>query len=283
MCLGGLLLATGNAIGQDGTPFQDSEAPVNWALAPVLGTGWYTLGDGRDAFIVYMPYTQTLREVDAGGTGLDAAGWYINWAGSLGLFELDLDPGIIDPDNFGTFSFTPGIEAEIPLGERWSLRPYLNFGRGVSIGDGPEAWIYYGGLKSRTWLDAAQRLSLLVGAGYAGFDPQGGTSGGLWTLYSGGEYRLPVQLTAGPPLDLFMQAGYRAVDDTADFGLRSAGDGNPLKAIGDTVELGLALGPAAGEFRWGFLAVERIGLTWNFEPDGDFSSITLDFRSWFRQ
>jgi len=270
-----------DVLAQDQAALEDSAAPVNWALAPVLGTGWYTLGDGRDAFIIYAPYTQTLRETDFSGRGLEAAGWSINWAGSLGLFELDLDPGIINPDNFGTFSFTPGIEAEIPLSERWALRPYLHFGRGVSIGDGPEAWIYYGGVKGRYWLDADQRWSFLVGAGYAGFDPQGAPSGGLWNLFTGGEYAHPLPRPGGEPLDLYVQAGYRAIDDTADFGLR--GGESTLKAVGDTVELGLAIGRPGGEFRWGFLAVERLGLVWNFEPGGDFTSITLEFSSWFHQ
>lgn len=261
-------------------PPADAPVPVNWALASVLGTGWYDIDAGRNAFIVHVPYRQVLRSSKPGPPGQRETGVFINWHGSLGLLDVNIDPGIINPGNFGTASFTPGVELEIPLAPRWYLRPYANFGWGTTLGDGPSAWVYYAGVKSRYWLDEARRWALHNGVGFAGFDPDDGPSGGLSTAYAGIEYGQHLQRKSGEPLTLWWTVGYRAISDSADFGLRGT---EGLQEIDDTVGLGLAVGRPDRPYRWWILSFDRLGLTYNFEPGGGFGAVTLNLRSWFDQ
>lgn len=253
-----------------------AEEPIHWALASVVGTGWYHVAGGRDAFIVSLSPRQVLRETRRGGAKTRQNGLWINYDAAVGLYELDTVPGFLDTENFSTVSFTPGIEAEFPATERWTLRGYANLGWGTALGDGNSAWIWYGGIKSRYRLGPPKSSwSLLNGLYYAGFSSDEGGSRDMTGLFTGVEFAHVLSRTSA--WRLHWHLGFTALEDSFAFALRDAAP----RTIGDTAELGLAVSRKDDPFKLWFVEFDRLGLKYSFDTDGEFKSISLTVGSWF--
>lgn len=253
-----------------------TEDPIHWALASVVGTGWYHVAAGREAFIVSLSPRQVLRETSSAACPERGSGLWINYDAAVGLYEIDSVPGFLDQDNLGTISFTPGIEAEVPVTDGWTLRAYANLGWGTAVSDGDSAWIWYAGLRSRYRLGTATSdWYLLNGLYYAGFDPDTGSTQDMTGLFAGLEYAHGLGRRSG--YRLFWHAGYTFLEDSVPLVVRD----NQALSIGDTVELGLAVGRVDEPFRLWFLEFDRLGLKYNVDTDGEFKSISLTVGSWF--
>ena len=75
-------------------------------------------------------------------------------------------------DNFATVRFTPGVHVDIPVTEKWHLRPYVHAGWGTETKSTDSAWIYYGGVRSRYRLGSGKAdWALLNAVNYAGYNP----------------------------------------------------------------------------------------------------------------
>lgn len=270
---------TGWAQGEAGDE-QSGLQPVHWAFASLVGTGWYDVAGGRSAFILGAAPRQSLRAAEYRGEGERRIGINIRYDATLGLYRLEDFLDLTDADNVSTLSFTPGMELEIPLNERWDLRVFANLGWGTALGEDVSAWIYYTGVKSQYRFDVPLGgLSLLNGVWYAGYSSDDGPSEELAALFAGAEYRHGV---ARPrwreePLDLIWHLGYTYMAVPAEFGLR----GLEATSIGDTVELGLAVALRERPFRVFGVEFDRFGLTYALGDNGEFGSITLNLESWF--
>jgi quaternary ammonium compound-resistance protein SugE len=146
---------------------------VHWAMGAFFGTGWYQVDENRTVYVFRIPPRQTVRESSFDEGGKRKLGVEILYPLSIGLHNLDEIPDFIDFDNFGTISFTPGVQVEIPVTQKWYLRPYAHIGYGVETSTSDSAWIYYGGLKSRYRLGSGRvDWSLLNGINFAGYKPE---------------------------------------------------------------------------------------------------------------
>ena len=128
---------------------QEESPSLHWAFSSFLGTGWYQIDDSRTAYILRMPPRQTVRESwfktrEDRGIGIE-----IKYTTTLGIISFDDIPNVIDSADVGTFSFTPGVELEIPVTRDFYLRPFGHFGWGKEFEKDSEAWIWFGGIKSR--------------------------------------------------------------------------------------------------------------------------------------
>ena len=265
---------------QEAGDLVDAGQPVHWAFAPLLGTGWYDIEGGRSAFIAGANPRQVLRAAVRPGAGARQIGVNVRYDATLGLYRLEDILDFSGVDNVSTLSFTPGIELEIPMNERWDLKTFTNLGWGTALSEDVSSWIYYAGVKSR-YMPGMGRgsLAILNGAWYAGYSPDHGKSGDLTAMFAGLEYRHGVSRPRwrGEQLDLVWHLGYTFMADPAEFGLRDAS----LKSIRDTVEIGLAIAPRNRPFRiWG-LEFDRVGLTYSRGEDGEFGSVMLNLSSWF--
>ena len=202
------------------TVIADDEAPVHWAFASLFGTGWYKLGESRSLFVLRIPPRFTLRESfynerDGRGIGID-----LRLPVSLGLHNIDDLPGIIEPDNFGTIAFTPGVEVEIPINESFLLRPFVNLGWGTEISSDYSAWIYHAGVKSRYRFDAGrEQLALIGNLYYAGYKPSEGRSDSMTGVALGVEGKHPFRnfSLAGRPMALDWHVIYTYFDNRPVF------------------------------------------------------------------
>lgn len=252
---------------------------VHWALGAFFGTGWYQVDDNRSVFILRIPFRQTVREatLDEDGRRL---GIEIEYPLALGLSRFGDIPDFIEFTNYSTISFTPGVEVEIPVDDRLSLRPYAHLGYGWEKQSREGAAIWYGGIKSRYRLwDDRYRWSLLGGLYYAGYKPDYDDRGHYASLLAGLEFSQPLgSLRLGDdPAYLNWHLIYNWFFDNLNFHI----DRDLVESVRDQLELGLALGKRDAAIKIGFMRFEQIGLGFRWSTDGRFNAITLNFRSPF--
>lgn len=255
---------------------------VHWAYSSFFGTGWYNVDDARSVFVLRAPIRQTLRTSSLEKSGTDKLGIEIRYPVTIGLHDIEDIGGIIENDNFATASFTPGIELEIPVNERWYLRTLAHVGWGSDLRNDDSAWIYYAGIKSRYVFPARKyEWSLLNALYYAGYTPDEGRSDHLAVAAIGAELKQPLSSGTinGEPVDLHWTFMYSFLGNELHFNLPD-GTFDPIE---DQVEVGLQISMRNRPFKLWFLDVHRIGMGYRFSSDGQFTAITLSMNSWFRK
>ena len=261
---------------------QDAEVePVHWAYSSFFGTGWYQVESARSVFVLRVPPRQTLRESGFSDSGERKIGVEIHYPVTLGLHNIDNLPGLIEPDNFGTASFTPGVVWEIPVNERWYLRPSAHLGWGTDLRSDESAWIYYAGVKSqysfpRRKFDWYLHNSLY----FAGYTPDKGKSDRLAVARIGVELRQPLSeetLVGSAMGHIHWTLMYSFMGNELHFDLPE-GHFDP---IDDQFEAGVALSFRKGPFKLWFIPIHSLGLGYKFSSNGQFKAITLTTRTWF--
>ena len=278
-----VLIHSGTAIAQDqAAPYQvEPEKQVHWAMAAFFGTGWYQVAENRTMYIFRIPPRQTVRESGWHEDGKRKLGVEIQYPLALGLHTLDDIPDFIDFENYGTVTFTPGVQVEIPVTEKWYLRPYGHIGAGYEKESGEWAGIWYGGIKSRYRLGESPRLrwSLLNAVYYAGYKPEYENRGQYASVMAGLEFNQPMQRwkLGGEPVWLNWHVTYNYMFDRLNFHV----DEDNVESIGDQWELGLALGRGSKGVKIWFLTFEHVGLSFKWSSNGRYKAISFNLRSPF--
>jgi len=254
--------------------------PVHWAYSSFFGTGWYRVDENRSVYVFRISPRQSTR-ASSQEEGYRKPGIEIKYPLTLGLHKLDFEdlPGNLHPSNFGTASFTPELELEVPITPRLYLRPSLSVGAGIEFETEDTAWIWEAGIKARYALSAARiEWSLLGGLDVAGHNADGASADSISSVLLGVEARQPLQREFwGQAWDVHWRASYTFLDRELQF---DNGDGS-YRSIDDIFELEVALSPRGRPFRFWRWKPERLGLGIKFNPEGDFAAITLTSRSWF--
>ena len=255
--------------------------PNHWAYSSFFGTGWYQIEDARSVFVIKAPPRYTFRESSIGESGQRRFGYELRYPLTIGLHDVEDLGGIIENDNFGTMSFVPGLEMEIPLNKKWYLRPFAHIGWGRELQKGESAWIYYAGVKSRYVFPTESRFewSLLNSLYYAGYSPDKGRSDHLAVAQAGVELsqQLKKATFLGRPLDLHFNFMYSFMGRELHFNLPDGG----FDPIEDHVEFGFAASFRDGPYKLWFINVHRLGLGYRVSSSGHFTAITFSIRSWF--
>jgi len=259
-----------------------SEPPkqVHWAVGAFFGTGWYRVDDNRSVYVLRIPPRQTLSRASLDEDGNRQLGIEIQYPVSLGLNKLDEIPDFVEFDNYSTISFTPGVEVEVPINPRWSLRPYAHLGYGWESETQEGAAIWYGGVKSRYLLsDSRSRWSLLNGLFFAGYKPEFEDRGQYASFMTGLEAKHPIRSFRldDDPLYLNWYLTYNWFFDELSFHI----DAERVESFRDQWELGLALGKRDAPIKIWFMSFEHIGLAYRWSSDANFNAITVNFRSPF--
>ncbi len=253
---------------------------VHWAMGAFFGTGWYQVAENRTVYIFRIPPRQTVRESSFDENGKRKLGVELLYPLSIGLHSLDEIPDFIDFDNYGTISFTPGVQVEIPVTPKWYLRPYAHIGYGVETTTSESAWIYYGGLKSRYRLGSGRvDWSLLNGLYFAGYQPEFENRGRYGSFMTGIEVNQPLKRfeLGGDALFLNWHITYNYMFDRLNFHV----DEGRTESVNDQWELGLALGKGDKNIKIWFISFEHIGLSFKTSSNGKFKAISFNLRSPF--
>ncbi|MEJ2383790.1 MAG: hypothetical protein P8Y54_05260 [Xanthomonadales bacterium] len=259
----------------------DAARQVHWATAAFFGTGWYRVSANREAFIFRVPPRQVLREPVWDGSGARTPGIEILYPVAFGLHRLEDAPDFIDFDNYGTVTFTPGVAVEIPMSERWRLRPHAHFGLGYERSSGEWARIYYGGVRSHYTLAESdgRNLALLGSVSLAGYKPDYEGRGHYGSALVGfeGSTRSSTLTLGGAPARLNGHLTYSYMFDEMEFHIGP----QEVVTVRDEWELGLALAREGGKIGFGFIGFEQIGLAYKWSSNGAYRAITVNLRSPF--
>jgi hypothetical protein len=276
-----LILSPLAAFAQEANFDQDPVRQTHWAMGAFFGTGWYQVDKNRSVFVFRIPPRQTIRKSGFDENGNRKLGIEILYPLSFGLHQMDDIPDFIDFDNYGTISFTPGIQLEIPVNERWALRPYAHAGGGYENETDEWAGIWYGGLKSRYLLGDRDRLrwSLLNAVYYAGYKPEYEKRGQYGSVMAGLEFSHPLGGLefSGEPLRLDWYVTYNYLFDKLNFHVSEG----RYESIQDQWELGLALGNRSNKMKIWFMTFEHIGLSYKTSSNGHYKAISVNLRSPF--
>ena len=258
----------------------DPAKQVHWAMGAFFGTGWYQVDDNRSVFVFRIPPRQTLRESSFDENGKRKLGIEIQYPVSFGLHNLDQLPDFVDFDNFATVTFTPGVQVEIPVTEKWYLRPYAHIGYGAEISTSDSAWIYYGGVKSRYQLSSSKyNWSLLNAVYFAGYKPEFARRGQYGSFMTGLEFNQPLKSfqLGGDDTWLNWHITYNYLFDRLNFHV----DEDRVESIGDQWEIGLALSKGSKNIKIWFISFEHVGLAYKWSSNGAYRAISINLRSPF--
>jgi hypothetical protein len=254
---------------------------VHWAMGAFFGTGWYQVDKNRSVFVFRIPPRQTIRKSGWDEDGKRKIGVEIQYPLSFGLHRFDDIPDLIDFDNYGTVTFTPGVQIEIPVNLKWSLRPYAHIGAGYEKESDKWAGIWYGGIKSRYLLGESEKLrwSLLNAIYYAGYKPEYEERGRYGSLMGGLEFSQPLGSLSlgGDPLRLNWHVTYNYLFDRLNFHI----EGDRVESIQDQWEIGIALAKESKPMKIWFMNFEHIGLSYKRSSNGHYRAISLNLRSPF--
>ena len=168
---------------------QDRQDLINWYYAATFGTGVYTAGD-RTVAAIQLPISRVLRPVGEGRYGLQ-----LKIPVTLGFYNYTFDDSLSGefPDQVSTVSVMPGLEWEMPLSRRWTLKPYFSAGLGQELSGRESALIYDFGIKSRFLLgeDKGVEFSLVNSLTAAGYRPRGGPAQPFGVLAIGLDLVIP--------------------------------------------------------------------------------------------
>jgi hypothetical protein len=144
-CAAAALASTGGRAQQTPPPVTEEATLINWWYSATFGTGFYKIGPAV-ATVVRLPFSYRLQAMEGGSVGVNllapvtVAAYHLNLH-ELNEFNLQQD--------VAAASILPGAEVEIPVTERWRLKPFAQAGMGSEFSDpGLVAYMYTGGVKS---------------------------------------------------------------------------------------------------------------------------------------
>lgn len=275
------LLAAEPALSQQ-APTADPPRPridtdtIHWAYGSFLGTGFYRLSGERSVFLFDMPFSWTWRDAEIGENGERVLGVRWEFPVTAGLHQLEQLDDIIDLDNLGTVSVTPGVRIDIPVTERWLVRGSANLGWGTETSGDSDAWMWDLELKTRYGFErAALDWGLFGEVFHAGYSPSDGNDGSLGGFGAGLDFRTPLawRPAADWPLDLNWDVTYRWYGDALTFRNVVGGE----TRIDDEWRFSVGLSRRDQRFRFWLFGFDQLGIGYRFSSGGDFRGVTLNF------
>lgn len=171
---------------------QDQQDLINWYYAATFGTGVYTAGD-RSVAVLQLPISRVLRPVGEGRYGLQ-----LKVPVTFGFYDYAFDDAFVGdfPEQVSTVSVMPGLEWEMPVSRRWTVKPYFSGGLGQELSGRESALIYDFGIKSRFLLgqDKGVEFALVNSLTAAGYRPRGGPAQPFGVLVVGLDMVIPTNL-----------------------------------------------------------------------------------------
>lgn len=240
---------------------------INWYYAATFGTGTYTAGD-RSVTVLQLPFSRALQTVEDDGVGLR-----FKLSATLGFYDYSFNSAIHGdvPDRISTLSVLPGLEWQMLLNKRWTIRPYVDGGYGEELTGGQSAWIYDFGVKSRFIFaeDHGVEFALANALASAGYRSRGGPTQTFGYLATGLDVTIPTDK------QVFGRTAYIGLTPVYYYyfnHLNFAEFGNPNNRIREEFEVALSL-VARKPWSLKFFDIDRVGIA--VRTSGDISGVSL--------
>jgi len=123
-------------------PARDNAVLFNWYYAAAFGSGAYRVGE-ITTFVIRAPVSFRLREATP-------QQWGVRLIAPITAGVADIEPDDRDgiPDTLTALTASVGAELEIPMGERWMIRPLATLGSGQEFASNKRAAVGVIGAKS---------------------------------------------------------------------------------------------------------------------------------------
>ncbi len=248
---------------------------LNYVYAADLGFGGYSLA-GLTAGVYTLPLAETWRDVPYQGWGLKLL--LPVQAGIYSFRAADVDGRRI-AINQQSVSIVPGLELQIPIGERTVVKPFAQIGEAHGFGSGvgnPDSWIFLGGVRALTqWRTGDYTLSLGNAVVYAGDETIGsGFAEHYVSLQIGAEVRRPLGFQVGgiaPDIGVYVADYYYPAPLAFSRFLK------PALRVANQNEIGFSIGSATPlQMLW--LANPRIGVGFVFGGGLDVWRVNFGFQ-----
>jgi hypothetical protein len=264
-------------------PAAAQSSGFHWAYASYFGTGRYTLDGHSDTVVLSFAPAWSWRQPSLNAAGERTIGFRFRLPVSIGTAEFDsLDSiGGLTLDSVNAFSVVPGVEVEIPVSERLSLKPLGYVGMGWQPHAGDRAGIFRFGLRARLGFRFGDtRMHLVQGVERIGYAADAGDSDALNLISMGLDFDRPLNDTriAGSLAEISWHLQYTRYLDSLGLDLRAV---SPAPTLSSEWELGAAFGKQDGELRFWRLRFDRVGIAYRFSASGDFAGVGIVFRSLF--
>jgi hypothetical protein len=262
------------------------EDPIHWAYGAYFGTGTYRVSGGEEAYVLSVRPRWGLRDAALDAQGRRTVGIELRSPVAIGAYELDAADfgGTLSLENVSTLSAVPGVEFDVPMTVRWSLKPLAYVGWGTELDGDASAWIYWTGIKSRYVFPRNETTWALVNAlTYVGYSADSGENGNVLPLFAAFEVDRPLRMkkVADEPVVLHWHVGYTSYLNEVK--LASGPTNVEHIRLENEWELGLAFSTGPEPLRLWRLKWDRVGVAYRFSSDGDFRGISLVFRSLFER
>jgi len=256
------------------------EPTIHWAYSSFFGTGWYKLNDERSAYVLSAAPRWDLGDARFNAEGDRKIAYTIRLPATVGVASLDFDdiPGIIDPDNFTVGSVGVGLDADIPVTSRFSLRPNAQLSYGRIFGESESAWIYGAEFKGRYTFGSGQLdWAILARLGLAGYTSNLSESDDFVYAAVGAEFGYPVSWFGdrNHQTMLYWHLGFTDFIDEVRFPLGI----DEFDSVANYWQIGAAIGRREKPLRVWFMEFDRFGLAYNYSTSGELRGIKLVFRS----
>ena len=253
---------------------------VHWAYASFFGTGWYKVSDTREAFVIKASPRWSVGEPGYDDAGDRVFGYTLRAPLTLGLTRFGLDDisSIIDPGNLSTLSAGLVAEMDIPVNERFFIRPIAEIGYGTVLGENNSAWTWRAEARSRySFLAGKLDWSLLTSIGITGYEPNIGDSDNFSYASLFAEFAYPVKwmTTQDSQKMLYWHLGYMAFVDDIEFSTGTV----QADSVGNYWQFGLAMGKRDKPIKVWFMKFDRLGLAYKYGDKGRLRGINIIFRS----
>lgn len=261
----------------------EAEPSIPWAYGTYFGTGYYELGAGDETYVLSIHpgkrWRGLMSERQRGAIGVE-----LRVPVAVGAYHVDVTDlaGTLQFDNVSTVSAVPGVEIEVPMGERWSLKPLAYVGWGTQLDGDASAWIYWTGLKSRVRFgDEDFEWALVNALTYLGYRSDAAERGNSLPLLTAFEFSRPLgdKKIAGKPVRLHWHVGYTDYLNRVD--LTPAAFAVTHTELDAEWELGMAFSTGADRLQLWRFKWDRVGLVYRFSNDGELRGIGIEFRSLF--
>lgn len=263
------------------TMAQEVEPPtVHWAYASFFGTGWYKISNQQSAFIAsFSPQWLSGPATWLGDRGKDAE-YRVRVPLSVGVTRLDFTnvPGILDPDNFSTTSIGISADVDVPVTQRFSVRPGVQLIYGTVIGESVYAWTYRGDVRGRYRFGSGDRdWALVTALGAVAYDANNGMDDSFTYATLGVEFAHTLRRLSTDEREALLYWHVVYTDFLNRIGV--AGPSGQADEITNYWQAGLAFGKRNEPVRIWFLEFDRLGLAYDVSPSGDLRGVKFVFRS----
>jgi hypothetical protein len=259
------------------------EQPISWAYGPYFGTGYYELATGEETYVISARPGWGWRDAELRDDGR-RIGVQFRVPIAVGIYSLDPSDlaSAVSFDNVSTISAVPGVEIEVPIGPRWSLKPLAYVGWGTRLDGDESSWIYWTGIKSRlTFGDDDFRWAMINGLTYVGYSTSSDEHGNAVPLLTAFEFDRPLgdKKIRGKQVRLHWHVGYTNYRNEERFAALAPDVAST--ELPEEWEIGAAFSTGDEPLRLWRLKWDRVGLAYRFDSDGDFRGIGVTFGSLF--